>query len=178
MKRNSLKAIGIAMDQLFDYQDGKLYWKEPPEEFFNNPKALKGFVTRFVGKEAGRQKGDYLEVGIQGKHYAVHRVVYFMHTGEEPDFVDHIDGNTLNNRKDNLRAATNSTNQANAKVRHDNTSGVKGVSWHKAKNKWRATITVDGKAKHLGLFESFEEAKYVRERAAEQAFGDYIDHDR
>ncbi|MCZ3125853.1 AP2 domain-containing protein, partial [Acinetobacter baumannii] len=70
------------------------------------------------------------------------------------------------------------TNQANAKMRHDNASGVKGVSWHKAKGKWRATITHNGKSKHLGLFDSLDEAKRVRQQAAYEVFGDYIDHDR
>lgn len=178
MKRNDLNDITVPLSEIFEYSNGQLIWKEPPDAFFNNPRAKKAFITRYVGQRAGRVSGDYREVGIQGKHYAEHRIIYFMHTGEQPEYVDHRDGNPLNNVISNLRAATNSTNQANAKMRHDNTSGIKGVSWHKAKRKWRATITVNGKSKHLGLFDSIEEAKEVRERAAEQLFGDFIDHDR
>ncbi|HEB4103147.1 TPA: HNH endonuclease [Acinetobacter baumannii] len=178
MKRNSLKDIGIDLHDLFEYEDGALIWKEPPDSFFDDPRSKKRFVSRYAGKQAGRKTGDYREVGIKGKRYAEHRIIYFMFTGEEPDYVDHRDGDTNNNRFNNLRAATNSTNQANAKMRHDNASGVKGVSWHKAKGKWRATITHNGKSKHLGLFDSLDEAKRVRQQAAYEVFGDYIDHDR
>lgn len=177
-KRNDLKDIGTPLENLFEYRDGELYWRQPPDSFFDNPRAIKGFVTRHVGKRAGRKTTEYREVGIRGKRYAEHRIIYFLHTGEQPEYVDHIDGNPLNNRIENLRSATNSTNQANAKMRHDNSSGYKGVSWHKGKQKWRATITIAGKSKHLGLFESLEEAVSVRRAAANETFGDYIDHDR
>jgi hypothetical protein len=66
--------------------------------------------------------------------------------------VDHIDGNGLNNRKSNLRIATNSQNQHNARMRSDNTSGYKGVSFHKPSGLWQARLSVGGVCKSLGYF--------------------------
>lgn len=73
--------------------------------------------------------------------------------------VDHVDGNGLNNQRINLRSATRSENARNSRRHRDNTSGFKGVSWNKAKQKWRAYITLNGKEKHLGLFSTAEAAR-------------------
>lgn len=72
--------------------------------------------------------------------------------------VDHIDGNGLNNRRSNLRTATNSENQKNRGPSRANRSGMKGVSWHAGIKKWQASIKVDGKDKYLGVFENLEDA--------------------
>jgi len=72
--------------------------------------------------------------------------------------VDHIDGNRLNNQRSNLRLATSSQNKMNRGPRKDNTSGYKGVSWHKQNNKWSARIMANGKYLSLGLFENILDA--------------------
>lgn len=172
------KSLNINPHDWFEYRHGKLYWKEVPERYFDNPKTAIGFNAKHMGNRAGKVNGDYREVGIQRKFYAEHRIIFFMFKGYLPDYVDHIDGNTFNNNISNLREVTNSQNAANAKMRHDNTSGTKGVTWHKKACKWQASITVDGKKKHLGLFDSLEVAKAVREKAAVEIFGDFMDHNR
>jgi AP2 domain-containing protein/HNH endonuclease len=73
--------------------------------------------------------------------------------GEE---VDHIDTIPLNNRRKNLRLATRIQNSVNQGNRKNNTSGFKGVSWHKTACKWRAEIRVNGKRIYLGLFNTPE----------------------
>lgn len=175
--RHSLKDFGD-LHQVFDYRDGKLYWKEVPEEYFKTPRAMKNFNARFCGTRAGRVKEGYRVVGLLGKSLKEHRVIYYMFTGEEPEYIDHMDGNPLNNRIENLRPATNQQNIANAKMRCDNTSGVKGVSWHKQKQKWRASVRFNGKSIHIGLFDNLQDAKRARELKALELFGNYIDHDR
>jgi len=85
---------------------------------------------------------------------------------------DHIDGSRLNNQKANLRNVTRSQNNMN---RH-HTCGVskyKGVNWRKRVNKWRAAIGLDGKMRHLGLFESEEDAARAYDAAALEHFGEY-----
>jgi len=63
-------------------------------------------------------------------------LIFLYHHGYLPKFVDHIDGNKKNNRIENLREATKSQNAMNQKVSTRNTSGIKGVMWHKRDKKW------------------------------------------
>lgn len=72
--------------------------------------------------------------------------------------VDHIDGNGLNNTRSNLRVCTHSENNCNRQMSSTNTSGFKGVSWHKAAKKWRATINLSNKHIHIGTFSTPLEA--------------------
>lgn len=81
--------------------------------------------------------------------------------------VDHIDHDGLNNRRSNLRVATHAQNRRNSRVNTNNTSGFKGVSWHKASGKWRAKVGYQD----LGLFEVAADAARAYDRAAESAFG-------
>lgn len=90
--------------------------------------------------------------------------------GEE---VDHIDGNGMNNARSNLRVVTSSQNKMNTRLRSNNTSGYKGVTWHKASNAWRAQIRVNGKYIRLGLFKDAEDASDAYKKAALKHFGEY-----
>lgn len=72
--------------------------------------------------------------------------------------VDHYDNNPLNNLNENLRLVTREENLQNRTVQANNTSGYRGVSFHKGKNKWQATVSKNKKLKHLGLFNTAEEA--------------------
>lgn len=85
--------------------------------------------------------------------------------------VDHIDGDGLNNSRDNLRVCTNQENSRNARISHNNTSGYKGVA--RFRNKWRAYLTVDAKQKHLGFFLDRLEAAHAYDRAARELFGNF-----
>ena len=87
--------------------------------------------------------------------------------------VDHIDNNSLNNSLINLRWATDQENQRNTKICSKNTSGVKGVGFHKSKNKWRASIKINGKLVQIGSYHTLEEAKEARQAKAKQLFGEF-----
>jgi hypothetical protein len=100
----------------------------------------------------------------------LHRVIL----GAEDDaVVDHKDGDGLNNRRTNLRPATGAQNNFNSRKRVDNSSGKRGVHWHKVRKKWRAEIQANGKKKHLGLFCSIEEAAAAYLTASESLHGEY-----
>ena len=86
---------------------------------------------------------------------------------------DHIDRNGLNNCRSNLRPDPKRRNNANQGIRSDNTSGYKGVTWHKRGGKWQAQIQVNGKRRHLGLFVDEIEAAKAYDRAALEAFGEF-----
>ena len=87
--------------------------------------------------------------------------------------VDHIDGDGLNNRRSNLRPATPSQNNANRRKSRQNTSGFKGVSYYHRTSRWRAYVGVDGKAIHLGYFDTAIDAARAYDAAALEHFGEF-----
>lgn len=90
----------------------------------------------------------------------------------EPDcLVDHKNGNVFDNRKSELRLANKSQNAANSKMTSRNTSGFRGVHWHKATNKWQAQIRHNTKCIHLGLFENPEIAHAAYVAASQKYHG-------
>lgn len=86
--------------------------------------------------------------------------------------VDHINGNTLDNRKSNLRIIKKELNPINCRIYNNNTSGCKGVSFLKRLNKWQVEIHINNKRIYLGIYESFDEAVKVRKAAEEKYFGE------
>ena len=94
--------------------------------------------------------------------------------GESSLFVDHINGDRLDNRRGNLRFANNAENMRNrTKLPAHNASGVIGVGWYKKTGRWKARITVNYKDIHLGYFTSFEDAVAVRKQAEKDYFGEF-----
>lgn len=89
-------------------------------------------------------------------------------------FVDHINRNGLDNRRCNLRFATPQQNCANSTTRRDNKSGVKGVGWRKDRQKWRAQITVNGRSKSLGHYDTRDEAANAYKAAARKICPDFF----
>lgn len=129
------------------------------------------------GSLAGCTSNLRRQISIDGKNYYEHRVAWMLSYGKWPDgAIDHIDGNSLNNRLSNLREATYSQNAANAKKCSTNTSGLKGVSWDRHGRKWYARICKDGKAHQLGRFNTKEEAHAAYAVAAKTLHGDYARH--
>jgi hypothetical protein len=96
-----------------------------------------------------------------------------MFNGYVADIIDHIDGNTSNNRPENLRAATHLGNARNAKKRKDNKSGHKNVFWNKSANKWAVSLSVNNKLRHFGYFEDLELAAFVASEARDKYHGEF-----
>jgi len=100
----------------------------------------------------------------------------FMHhfiVGRDSEHVHHWDDNGLNNVRSNLRPCTHQENFRDRDKPSHNTSGYKGVSLDKRRNKWAAYIKVDGRKKHLGLFVSKEAAARAYNAAALLYFGEF-----
>jgi HNH endonuclease/AP2 domain-containing protein len=85
--------------------------------------------------------------------------------------VDHINHNKLDNRRENLRICTRSQNQSNNGLSRINTSGFKGVTFHKKTQKWQSQIGIDGKIVYIGLFDTPEKAAHAYDEVAREKHG-------
>ena len=94
-------------------------------------------------------------------------------TSSDGKITDHINGIKTDNRKINLREATNSQNVCNQKNRSDNKSGFKGVCFDKKSKKWRSYIYLNGKQKNLGFYNSEFDAANEYKKAAIKHFGEF-----
>lgn len=104
--------------------------------------------------------------GYRSLRAKVNKKVITMHKLLGFNNPDHINRNTLDNRRENLNANVSNREQClNQKIRKDNKYGCKGIEWRKQKNKWQARINVNGKQKYLGLFNNKEEAIISRLKA-------------
>jgi hypothetical protein len=115
-----------------------------------------------VGEEAGSiKKSGYRNIGIDGKVYQAHRLVWVYVTGKEPGPVlDHINGDRADNRIENLRDVSQSINLLNIHApSKGNTAGMRGVTFHKQCQKFHACIKKGRRQTYLGLFDTREEAQ-------------------
>jgi hypothetical protein len=142
------------LKELFDYKDGNLYWKVKLSN------AIK------INSKAGKIKNNgYFSTLINKKSYLNHRLIFLHQNGYLPKMIDHIDGNPLNNKIENLREANRYTNGYNSKLYENNTSGVKNVCWNKNNNNWLVRICVEKKVITIGSFKNLELAKKSAEDA-------------
>lgn len=149
---------------LFEYRDGILFWKERPRcSRKTNGDFEAGTVTT----------GGYKKITVRKKKYYVHQIVFLMMRGYIHALIDHIDGNTSNNKVENLRASDKSKNACNSKLPSHNTSGTKGVSWLKRECKWVARVQINKKVIHLGTFADLELASLVADEARRLYHGDH-----
>ena len=134
----------------------------------------KAYPWRRTGKG-----GRYLITTVGGKEYYLHRLVWLYHFGTHPEMIDHKDGDTFNNRIENLRECTNAQNQYNGRRKVTNRSGVKGVVWYSVGNyeRWCARITINGKRKTIGYFRRIEDAAEAYFEAAKHVAKEFARRD-
>lgn len=116
-------------------------------------------------------RGEYME-SYKQRTQRMHRQIMGLYIGDKTR-IDHINGDKLDNRKNNLRLCDQSQNAMNSKMRVDNKSGFKGVYFYKSRNKYRAMIGIDKKQLDLGYYETPEEAGYVYEQFALQLYPNF-----
>ena len=100
----------------------------------------------------------YVQIKIGGKVKMAHRLAWLYVHGELPPQVDHRNMNRSDNRINNLRSADNSCNSMNKRMQSNNTTGFKGVTYHKGTKKFHAKIQANGLRKSLGYYETAEQA--------------------
>lgn len=114
----------------------------------------------------------YVRVGINCSMFLMHRIIWKMHHGNEPKYLDHIDHNRSNNKIENLREISKLSNSRNQKVPANNTSGFIGVSKIKASGKWKAMIGFNYKDVVIGTYENIVDAVNAYNRKALELHGD------
>lgn len=154
---------------------------------YNPETGILTWAKRKAGRALGREIGSFDKDGYlvarrkvlyDGKphyeRYCVHRIAWIWAYGSEPvDQLDHINGDKSDNRLVNLREANTPENMRNVGKQSHNTSGLKGVSWHKLRRKWRADIKVSQQQVFLGLFDCPAAASFAYQVAADTHHGEF-----
>lgn len=130
------------------------------------------YLNQFKWCASSFRSGKYYraERSVSRKLVLMHRAIMNCPDGM---CVDHINHNTLDNRKENLRICTNWQNKMNQKVQVNNTSGYKNVSFVKSRSKWRSRIKFKSKEMHIGYFNSKIEAALAHDEYASQLYGEF-----
>lgn len=138
----------------YDYDSGLFYRK-----LIIGSKGKLGDLAGHISKRLG-----YRIISVDGKQYLAHRLAWLYLYGEWPPYqVDHINRDRTDNKANNLRLATNRSEQMqNQNIRKDNTSGHQGVRWYSPYKKLVAYITVNKKRKTIGYFLNIEDAITAR----------------
>ena len=149
--------------EAFNYVGGKLIWASG---------------RRNCGKKAGyNSKEGYIQVRVKlsngdTKSFLAHRIIFAIHKGYLPYLIDHIDRSPSNNLIENLRDVSKRINAINSGLPSNNSSGFKGVSFHKQSGKWSTQIKCKGVKYHLGLFLNKEDAIEARIKG-EEVYNDF-----
>ncbi len=128
--------------QVFKYVQGNLYWR------------IKLGTRGKVGSKVGNlNAGGYYIVQVDKVQYYIHRLIYLYHYGYMPKFIDHKHGKSIGNYIWNLRPCTVSENRANSSLNKNNTSGFRGVMFHKKSGKWIGRFKHEGVNYDLGAYD-------------------------
>ena len=142
----------------YDPETGVFTW-------LDNPERGEAWRNRYPGTVAGTKLATgYISISLSKKPYLAHRLAFLFVHGYIPPEVDHIDGDTENNRIKNLRSVDRSTNMKNSRRSCANTSGKTGLCWDKNRNKWLAYINVNGKRIHNKRFKDRFDAERQRDK--------------
>lgn len=130
----------------YEVDTGLLWWKERK-------------INRQMDKSCGTlHHNGYLYLRINGKLYTLHRIIWKMVTGREPDHLDHISGCRIDNRLSNLREVSRNQNNRSIGLTKANSSGYIGVRFSDKDNCWTTQITIERKRIFLGRFKDKRQA--------------------
>jgi hypothetical protein len=134
------------LHNIFEYNNGNLIYKQ--DRLIKRKGEIAGSIL----------KKGYIQIGINGKTYLAHRLIFFMFNGFMPKYVDHINGIRNDNRIENLREADSFQNNWNRKKIPNKKFPAKGIYKHSKYDKYCVEITFKGERIHLGIFDTLDEA--------------------
>jgi len=146
----------------FSYVNGELLWKKA--------KGSRGQIGKRFGS---LEPSGYRHGMFNKKMYREHQIIFALHYGVIPEYIDHIDGNRSNNQLSNLRSVTQKQNGMNAKLRIDNKTGHKGILFDSNRNKFRVEIVANKKKHYVGRYNTLEEAVNNMTAARTALHGEY-----
>ena len=138
----------------YDKQKGQVMWK-----FHENPSVR----TKLIGKEAGcvnKASPPYRYLELNGEAFPLHVLIFILEKNYRPFQIDHVNGNSLDNRIENLKACSNQNINQRNRQSHRN-GRLPGCYFCKCTNRWRAQVRIDNKIKHLGRYDTEEQAYLV-----------------
>jgi len=151
--------------EIFDYKDGFLYWKIDKA----NKKIKAGSVA------GSKTSKGYFRLTLNYQEIPVHKIIYLWNKGFVPNVIDHIDGDKLNNKIENLRSANLQTNQYNRKKGKNNSSGCKNVFWNAKGKYWQVHIR-ENKKVHSWYVKDFELAELIATEARNKYHKEFANH--
>jgi hypothetical protein len=167
----------------YDPETGKLYWLQRDVSLFEETATRSSrhscnlWNTRYSGAEAFTcvNNDGYCIGAILGQTCRAHRVIWAIQSGAWPvNDVDHVNGRRSDNRWINLREATRAQNALNRRANAGSSSVYVGVSWCAPSKKWRAQFTLDGIRKHVGLFQTEEDAARAYDAIIESKNSEFV----
>jgi len=149
---------------------------ECDHNFLNQWKWTSHYEPKIRGYYAKRTQTIHMANGkTKRKTIMMHRVIMgriIKREVKKTEIIDHINHNSLDNTRENLRIVTNRQNTQNKRIK--GTSKYPGVYWHKLRNKWVAKIRIKSKQKYLGLFTDEREAAKAYEKACRELVGEEL----
>ena len=141
------------------------------EQDFDFLNQFKWFASLGKGKWYAR-RAICIDDGLIKKQKIVGMHTFMMETPKGKE-IDHINGNSLDNTRSNLRVCSHRDNSRNKKFHSRNSSGFKGVFFHKSESRWESQIIVNYKKMTLGRFKEAKEAAFAYDKAARKYFGEF-----
>lgn len=173
--RNHLPSQAYLLARLrYDEESGRLFWKPRSIiDFGHLPdsqqrRCCSVWNARYSGKEAftAVNQNGYSVGNLDNRTYLAHRIIWRIIHGSEPELVDHINGDRRCNQRANLRSVGDAENARNITAHRDGVLGRVGVYPLRRTGRFRASICVDGKQQHLGVFATLAEAEHARAEAS------------
>lgn len=154
----------------FTYSDGYLYWKNPYKNAVNiGDKAGSIGITKYKNGTIVYRK----KIGFLGVSFFSYRLIFLYHHGYLPPLIDHIDGDSMNDKIENLRAAAPFLNAGNRKMYKKQYKGVSTILNKNQTISYKVVVTANGKIHQMGFFNNIKDAALAYNRGAVKIFGEF-----